>query len=264
MGKTQKFHGYNTDIERLATRIETYLTENGFEVAFSKDQTRPVSWCFIQARKLGALRTAAGARRSTDISIRGSPDNFEVSIGTGEWGKNLIMSAPLFVVPVIGIAATLTKIYTAKRFEDNLWKYIKEQANFLRDSGQSGKKETSKASDQREFDCDYVEGYPGWSSQVLGGKLILERQKKGTDQLIFEAPDGKKIQIPAANIEKATIISRKKGLAEHDLMIELTCKDKNKTIHPVINLADDIIAGVLAGINEIVAEDKYLRDMYKN
>ncbi|MEW6043569.1 MAG: hypothetical protein AB1608_04855 [Thermoproteota archaeon] len=263
MAKTHRFIDYNVDIERLATRIETYLTENDFEVAFSKDQTRPISWCFIQARKLGALRTAAGARRSTDISIRGASNNFEVTVGTGEWGKNLIMSAPLFVVPVIGIAATLTKIYTAKKFEDNLWKYIKEQSNFLRDSAHANKKQT-KSSDQREFDCDYVEGYPGWQIPVLSGKLILERQKSGDDKVIFESPDSKKIAIAAADIEKASIISRKKGLDEHDLMIEISCKDpKGKTIHPIFNLSDDIIAGVLAGINELVAEDKYLRDLYK-
>jgi hypothetical protein len=263
MTKTRRFDDYNVDIERLATRIETYLTENNFEVAFSKDQTRPASWCFIQARKLGALRTAAGARRSTDISIRGAPNNFEVTVGTGEWGKNLIMSVPLFVVPVIGIAATLTKIYAAKKFEDSLWKYIKEQSNFLRDSALVGKKQT-KSLDQREFDCDYIEGYPEWQSQALGGKLILERQKNGDDKLIFESSDSKKITIAAANIEKASIISKKKGLDKHDLMLEISCKDSNgKTIHPVFNLEDDIIAGVLAGINELVAEDKYLKDLYK-
>ncbi len=263
MTKTHRFNGYHLDIERLATRIKTYLTENSFEVAFSKDQTLPVAWCFLQARKLGALRTAAGARRSTDISIRGSPDNFEVTVGTGEWGKNLITSAPLFVVPVIGIAATLTKIYTAKKFEDNLWKYIKEQASFLRDSAISNKK-TTKPLDQRQYECDYVEGYPGWDSQILGGKLVLERQKSGNDKIIFESPDFKKITIPASTVEKATIISKKKGFDEHDLMIEISCKDvKGRAVHPIFNLADDIIAGVLAGINELVAEDKYLRDLYK-
>lgn len=263
MAKTERFHGYNTDIERLATRIETYLTENGFEVAFSIDKQKPVSWCFIQARKLGMLRTAAGARRSTDISIRGAPSNFEVTIGTGEWGKNLIMSVPLMVFPVIAIAATLTKVYTGKRFESNIWKYIKEQANFLRDSAVAGKKETAKLSDQREFDCDYIEGYPGWGSQVTGGRLILVREKKGSDKLIFESPDRKQFEIAAKDIEKTSIISRKKGLHEHDLMIEITCKNKShKTVHIVLNLSDDIIAGVLAGINEIVAEDKYLRDTY--
>jgi hypothetical protein len=107
VAKTQKFSGADVDLERLATRVETYLQENKFEVAFSKDSSEPPSWFFIQARKAGALRTAAGARRSTDITIRGSPDSFEVTIGTGKWSKNIITSAPLFIVPIIGISATL-------------------------------------------------------------------------------------------------------------------------------------------------------------
>ncbi|HEX9844967.1 MAG TPA: hypothetical protein VGA92_00720 [Candidatus Nitrosotenuis sp.] len=264
MTKTKRFHGYSTDIERLATRIEAYLSENNFEVAFSKDQTTPVSTFFIQARKLGMLRTAAGIRRSTDIKIQGTPENFEVTIGTGQWGNNLIVSAPLFVIPVMGIVATVARLYTAKKFESNLWKYIKEQASFLRNSAESNKTEVAKPLDRREYKCDYVDGYPGWNSQVLDGKIILQKQKSGFDRIIFESPDGEQFTIPATKIEKATILSRKKGLAENDLMLEITCKDKNgNTINPVLNLSDDVIAGVLAGINEFVAEDQQLRSLYK-
>jgi hypothetical protein len=264
MTKTKKFHNYNIDIERLAVRLETYLTENHFEVAFSKDMMGQVPSCFVQARKVGVLRTAAGIRRSTDIIIQGAPDNFEVAVGTGEWGNNLIVSAPLFVIPVIGIVATLARLYTAKKFESGLWKYINEQAIFLRDSAIPNKKDTTKPLDQREFDCDYIEGYPGWDSQVRAGKMILERQKNGVDRIIFESPDGEQITIPATKIDKVAIIPRKKGTRESDLMLEITCKDKNgKIINPVLNLSDDIITGVLAGINELVAEDKHLRSLYK-
>jgi hypothetical protein len=261
MAKTQRFHSYNLDIERLATRIETYLTENQFQVGFSKDETKPHLSYLIQGRKTGALRTAAGTRRSTDIIIQGTPDVFEVTIGTGEWGNNIIISAPLFVIPVIGIAATLTRLYTAKKFESNLWKYIREQADFLRDSAMPGKKEPTKPLDKREFDCHYVEGYPGWDLQV-DGKLILERQKTGIDRVIFETSDGEQITIPAAKIEKSVIISRKKPVGESDLLLEITCKDRSgRSINPILSLPDNVITGVLAGINELVAEDKYLRNL---
>jgi len=264
MAKTQRFHDYNTDIERLAMRIETYLSENNFEVAFSKDQSTSILVFFIQARKLGVFRTAAGARRSTDIRIHGTPESFEVTVGTGQWGNNLIVSAPLFVVPVIGIVATVARLYTAKKFESNLWKYINEQANFLRNSAEPGKKEVAKTLDQREYKCDYIEGYPGWNSKSMDGKIILQKQKSGFDRIIFESTDGEQFTIPATKIEKATIISRKKGLDENDLMLEITCKDKNgNTINPILNLSDDIIAGVLAGINEFVAEDQQIRSLYE-
>lgn len=255
MAKTERFSGLNVDLERLATRIETYLQENKFEVAFSKDPTEPASWYFVQARKAGALRTAAGARRSTDIAIKGQPNDFEVSIGTGEWGKNLLMSAPLFIVPMVGIVATVAKVYTGKKFESNLWKYIRDQVNFLRNSSETV---TAEHLDTREYDCDYVEGYPGWSSQIEGGRLLLERRKDGKNRLVFRA-DSKEIVIPAEKISNAEIIKRKKGLHEHDLMIQITCKDNGRTIKPVLNLHDDIISGVLAGINELVGEEKVLK-----
>jgi hypothetical protein len=45
-------------------------------------------------------------------------------------------------------------------------------------------------------------------------------------------------------------------------MIQITCKDdRGKTIKPVLNVSDDIIKGVLAGINELVSEDKVLKSL---
>jgi hypothetical protein len=273
MTKTETIKGLNTDLERLANRTEVYLQENKFEVAYSKDPTEPASWFFIQARKAGALRTAAGARRSTDITIRGSPDNFQVSIGTGEWGKNLVTSVPLFIVPIVGISATLVKLYTAKKFEDNLWKFIKDQAKFLSDSAwkptpSSGNKLASPSAtaglnvDSRSYECDYVEGYPGWSSQITGGKLVLKRERSGKNSLTFKAPNGKEFTIAAADITEATIVARRKGLGEDDLMVQLACKSESgRTIRPILNLHDDIIRGVVAGIDELVAEEKGLRSL---
>jgi len=264
MAKTEKYTNLGTDLHRLATRIQTYLQENKFEVAFSKDSTEPASWFFIQARKSDALRTIAGARRSTDITIRGEPNSFEVTIGTGEWGKNIITSAPLFIVPVIGISATLAKLYVAKKFEDNLWKYIRDQAKFLEGSANLARPssaENSLRSDSRSYDCDYVEGFPSWKEMIQGGKLNLIREKGGRNRLVFNSPDNSKsIVINAKDIAEATIISRKRGLNEDDLMIQISCKDETgKNVKPIFNLNDDIIRGVLAGINEIVGEDKVLR-----
>lgn len=267
MTKTERFTNLDVELERLATRIERYLQDNKFEVALSKDPTAPASWFFIQARKSDALRTIAGARRSTDITIKGIPNDFEVSIGTGEWGKNIVTSAPLFIVPVVGVTATLAKLYVAKKFEDNLWKYIKDQAKFLKESASSVGTQTSAtlysgAIDRREYECDYVEGYPDWNDHLLGGKLLLIREKGGKNRLVFKNKDhSKEIIISTQNIINASIINRKKGLNEDDLMIQLEIKDEmsGKRFKLVFNLSDDIIRGVLAGINELVGEDKVLR-----
>lgn len=263
MGKTETITNLNTDLVRLATRVETYLQENGFEVAFSKDQTEPASWFFIQARKAGTLRTVAGARRSTDITIRGSPDRFDVSIGTGEWGKNLVTSAPLFIVPIVGISASLVKLYTAKRFEDNLWKFIRDQSRFL--SGSATVEATPQpgvALDSRAYDCDYIEGYPGWKTQVTGGKLVLFRERGGKNRIVFKSPDDQEITIPAADISGASVVSRKKGLHKDDQLIQLDCRDDSgRKLRLVFNVNDDIIRGIMAGIDELAGEDKALRQL---
>ena len=105
---------------------------------------------FIQARKISAMRTLAGMRRSMDISIKGKPNHFDIKLSTGEWGKNLISSAPLMVPALItgigtkdtnqtaslismgvGVASLFAKMYTARRAENNTWKYIKDQVKIL-------------------------------------------------------------------------------------------------------------------------------------
>ena len=265
MAKTQQYTNTHVEIERLANRIETYLQENKFEVAFSKDNSG--NRIFIQARKTGILRTAAGARRSTDIMIEGTHNNFHVTIGTGEWGKNLLSSAPLFLVPLVGISATIAKLYTAKKFENNLWKFVKDQITFL---GQSKTITATKSKTKTpgiekqvlEYGCDYVGGYPGWSKSVNGGSLVLERTKDSKDRIIFVSPDSKKISINASSIMEANIISGKMGFHKDDKMIQIKCSDSNnKTIRPIFNVNDDIIRGVLAGIDELVGEDKILRQL---
>ena len=269
MAKIQHFKDKHVELERLTNRIETFLLENRFEVALYKDNNK--RRFFIQARKTGTLRTVAGARRSTDITIEGSSDNFDVTIGTGEWGKNLLTSAPLFLVPAIGISATIVKLYTNKKFEDNLWKFVKDQINFL---GQSktiipqtnSKKSTIKSEKQiLHYDCDYVGGYPGWSHSITGGKMILERTINAHNRVIFESFDSspsKKISIDASAITDANIISGKLGYHKNDKMIQIRCTNSHgKKIRPIFNISDDVIRGVLAGIDELAGESKALGEL---
>jgi hypothetical protein len=251
MPKTEKIIGKNIDLERVATRIENYLTENKFEVGFARDVSGESHTYLIQARKAGMLRTASGSRRSTDITLSGNPNSFEVSVGTGEWGKNLATSAPLFVIPVVGIAATITKLYTAKKFEDNLWSYLRDQAKHLQDTYLKGQQSQTK-----EYSCDYVEGYSGWNQPILGGKMVLEH-RKGNSCLVFKIGNAHGVKISANRIEKAEIITKKTKLKKPDRMIQITFKDEyGKSQKSIFNYSDDVIRGVLAGIDELVSDTK--------
>lgn len=238
MAKTKQYSDYFVDLVHLASKIQSYLIERHFDVGFSSEKGY-----FIQASKRGVLRTTTGTRRSIDITIKGTPDDFEIKISSGEWGNNLLVSAPLFVVPVVGIAATAARVYTAKKLESDLWRYIKSEVESLRNTMQSQKKSV-----QNQYDCDYIEGYPGWQS-VVGGKLIIE-QSNGRERLVFEAPDGEQITIPSTKILKASVVLGRKGLGQNDQLLEITCTDRDGSqIHPIFNLQNGSIPEILVQMN---------------
>jgi hypothetical protein len=238
MTKNQQYLDYFVDLSYLASKIQSYLLEHHFEVAVSNEKGH-----FIQAAKRGALRTTTGTRRSVDVIIKGVPDDFEIKVSSGEWGNNLLVSAPLFVIPVVGIAATAARVYSAKKLESKLWSYIKSEVESLRNTMQMSRKTI-----QNQYDCDYVEGYPGWKSTV-GGKLLIE-QNNGKERLVFEAPDGEQITIPSSKILKASIVLGKKDLGPNDQLLEITCIDRDGNhIRPVFSLENGVIPEILIQMN---------------
>ena len=83
----------------------------------------------IQARKSGKLRTVTGNRRSLDVAIRGTKKSCKITIGSGQWGKNTILSAaPMMVVPVLGFANFIGSAAASKFQESDLWEYIDDVA----------------------------------------------------------------------------------------------------------------------------------------
>ena len=284
MGKTITYIDKNMDLARLAERIHVFLQETGHEVAYSKDETGQATWFFIQARKISAMRTLAGMRRSMDISIKGKPNHFDIKLSTGEWGKNLISSAPLMVPALItglgtkdtnqtaslitmgvGVASLFAKMYTAKRAENNTWKYIKDQVKTLTNSHKKEPVvEPMSPIDSMEYDCDYIEGYPGWNNPVHGGKLILEIYRDNPNRLIFSSgQNSKKITIPANLIEEANLLEKGSGHRKNDKMIQLKCKKQksSNTLYMVFNIGDNIILEAISGISEIVSDDKIVNSI---
>ena len=114
----------------LAQRIVSYLHEHKYEVAYSYDEKKK-TWCLIQARKASALRTATGNRRALNIALRSKgARQCSVSIGSGEWGKNTIISAiPMIAFPVVGFMNFVGSAVSSKMSESDLWLYIESIAN---------------------------------------------------------------------------------------------------------------------------------------
>lgn len=114
----------------LAHRIVNFLQEHKYEVAYSYDE-KAKTWCLIQARKFGKLRTATGNRRALNVALRTKKNNeCTVSIGTGEWGKNTIISAiPMIAFPIVGFMNFIGSAMSSKMSESDLWLYIESIAD---------------------------------------------------------------------------------------------------------------------------------------
>jgi hypothetical protein len=136
-----RYLSLNVDLEKLATEIQVYLKDKDFEVRYFRDHDEPPTWFSIEATKSTKLRTIAGMSRSLEIRIGGESNNFDVSLTTGQWRKNAIStglaSLPASIVTggVTTIAAVGTSFYMSRKFRNDLWKFISQQTENLKNTG---------------------------------------------------------------------------------------------------------------------------------
>lgn len=127
MGKEGDWIDKKVDLKKLSEKIHQFFYDDGFsEVRIDEDPHG--TWFQIQARKTGALRTVVSSRKAIHVIIKGTPDKFVVSVGTGEWGKNFAVAA-LFTggIGLIGMGFNL-------KFTNKLWNYIKKTVDELKNS----------------------------------------------------------------------------------------------------------------------------------
>jgi len=130
MAKTRKYANMPITAGELAHRIVNYLQARKYEVAYSYDENKK-TWCLIHARKTGKLRTATGNRRAMTVNLTTKKARTcSITIGTGEWGKNTIVSAiPMVAFPVLGFMNFVGSATSSKASEGDLWLYIESVAN---------------------------------------------------------------------------------------------------------------------------------------
>ena len=127
-GKGSNWHNKNIDLEKLTHKIADWFYADGFpEVRkeISSDKTQYL----VQARKGGVLRTLTSTRKALTVVIEGSPDNFHIKVGTGEWGKGVAMAVVL--TGVIGIAG----LGFNAAFREKVWSNIKSIVASLENTG---------------------------------------------------------------------------------------------------------------------------------
>ncbi len=124
-GKGAHWSGKNVDLMKLTDKIVDWFYADGFaEVRKDVDNETFT----VQARKAGKLRTLTSTRKVLTIVIKGTPNDFHVSVGTGEWGKGVAVAVVLTgVIGVVGLGFNAA-------FREKVWSNIKSIVSSLENS----------------------------------------------------------------------------------------------------------------------------------
>lgn len=101
----------------LADRVQQFLLDARFTEITRHGDSNSASWQEVRGTKAGVLRTAVGGRVSVHVIIRRGQDKLEVSMDTGEHGKNALAAMLTSGVGLVGIAC-------GRRLTDRLWSHV--------------------------------------------------------------------------------------------------------------------------------------------
>ena len=117
MGKERQYLNQNIDLKAVAKDVYEFFIEDGFpDVKVDEDPNG--NWYEIQATKKGALRTLTSSRKAIHIILKGDPNKCTITQTTGDWGKNIAVSA--FLTGSIGLIGLGFDV----RFSKKLWKFL--------------------------------------------------------------------------------------------------------------------------------------------
>jgi hypothetical protein len=113
----------NVDLELLTQKMVDFFNVDGFSEIrheISTDKTEYI----VQAKKTGVLRTLSSTRKVITIQIKGNPNDFHVSVGTGEWGKGIAMVAVTGTIGLVGLGFNAI-------FKEKVWNTIRSSVQSL-------------------------------------------------------------------------------------------------------------------------------------
>jgi len=123
--KHEVFTNKNIDPAELYDKVKKYLSDHGFKI--ESEEVIDKFWD-LRAKKTGLKNIVAGTIRDVDIIIAGDKDKFEIQLRTGAWGRDILIPTieGIALFGAIGLAAAPAEAYFAHKFEEDLWKKIKE------------------------------------------------------------------------------------------------------------------------------------------
>lgn len=121
MSKT-KIYTNVLPLDVIALKLGNHLQKRKCEVAYCADEEHK-TWCFIQTRRFGHIKPIN--QKCIDITIQGTREKCKITIGSGEWGNNIVDSSDKpTLIPYEGIFATDKRSVSTIITERDIWKYL--------------------------------------------------------------------------------------------------------------------------------------------
>lgn len=116
----------NVEISQLISAIKEHFKELGLQIIF-EDQHE--NYWDIKAHKGGTLSAITGSIRDVEIMITGSGNNYELTLRTGAWGRDIAIPSLLVSSISFGAGAVVAgaEIYRAHKFEKNFWEWLNQR-----------------------------------------------------------------------------------------------------------------------------------------
>lgn len=120
----------SVEVNKLISSIKQHFTELGLQIIH--EDSHDGYWS-IKAHKGGTLSAITGSIRDVEILITGSNNNYDLTLRTGAWGRDIAIPALLASSVSFGAGAVVAgaEVYRAHKFEKNFWEWLQQQAKPL-------------------------------------------------------------------------------------------------------------------------------------
>src|SRR5207249_6403865 len=128
--KEERVNLSNLDVDNLVTSTKQHLLELGLQIIHEDKQD---NYWSVKAHKGGKLAIVTGSIRDVEILIVGSNNQYELTLRTGAWGRDIAVPALLAsAVSLAGaVAVAAAETYRAHKFEKDFWDWLNKQVSVI-------------------------------------------------------------------------------------------------------------------------------------
>ncbi len=124
--KEERVNLSNVNIDKLVSAAKQHLQGLGLQIIH---EDKFDNYWSVKAHKGGKLATITGSIRDVEILVTGTGNNYELTLRTGAWGRDIAIPALLVSTMSLagGVAVAAAEIYRAHKFEKNFWDWLNQR-----------------------------------------------------------------------------------------------------------------------------------------